>query len=232
MDDARRHQEATADVRQRHAEMMRLSRGTGRPEDYLHGLSFVLPFRAREDGLLVFCGCCQGPLHVRPKLGLWVSWQKDGGIAPLCAVCLEYLHRREEPGAGPPLIHVLPEYDPLGRGYCSELASKSPVELALARMAEIESRMPRDLSPGAHEVAEVARQAFLETEGTLRGLTNVWREQLPARMKIGRIMMALKAKGSPESLKEFDDIRRAVPGAMQAFVEAQAAGGGAGLQAN
>lgn len=232
MDETRLHQEVTADIRERHTEMMKLSGGTGHPEDYLHGLCFVLPFRARPEGLLFFCGCCLGPLHVQPELGLWVSWQKDGGIAPLCAVCLEYLHRREEPGAGPPLIYVLPDYDSLGRRYCGELGSRSPVELALARMTEIESLMPRQLPPGAPDVTEVARQAFMETAGTLRGLTNVWREQLRARLKIGRIMMALRAKGSPESLKEFDDIRREVPGAMQAFVEAQAAGGGAGLQAN
>ncbi len=99
------------DVHARHAEMMAASGATGQPEDYRDGLSYLLPFRGPST-LLVFCGCCQGPVEVLPHLGQWVSWQASGAIAPLCAVCLEALRRCEISGAA--LVCVLLEYDLLG----------------------------------------------------------------------------------------------------------------------
>jgi hypothetical protein len=219
--------EVTPNIRARHAQMMSLSGGTGRPEDYLERLSFIIPFRAAEEGLLVFCGCCQGPLHVRPELGLWVSWQKHDVIAPLCAVCLDYLHQREVTGKGPATIYVLPEYDSIGQRYRGGPKSLSPVELAQLRMAEVESMLPRvEPAADAHGAAAIARQAFMETAGTLRGLGNLWKEQRPARLKLGQHMMGLKAKASAESLKEFDAILGDLPGAMQAYVEAKYGPGG------
>jgi hypothetical protein len=98
MNDERAAGEVTADVRARHAEMMASSGGTGRPEDYRDRLSFILPFLASEPVLLVFCGCCQAPLFVETRVGLWVSRQRSGAIAPMCAVCLHYLNRRETAG--------------------------------------------------------------------------------------------------------------------------------------
>jgi len=218
--------EVTEDIRARHSQMMSLSGGTGRPEDYLERLSFVLPFRAAAEGLLVFCGCCLGPLHIRPELGLWVSWQKHDVVAPLCAVCLEYLHQRQDAGRAPATIYVLPEYDSIGQRYRGGLMSLSPVELAQRRMAEVESMMPR-VAPaaGVHDAAAIARQAFMETAGTLRRLGGLWKEQRPARLKLGQHMMGLRASASAESLKEFDAILGDLPGAMQAFHEAVVARG-------
>ena len=229
MNDKGNTREVTPDIRARHAQMMSLSGGTGRPEDYRERLSFIMPFRAAEEGLLVFCGCCQGPLHVRPELGLWVSWQKHDVIAPLCAVCLEYLHLHEVSGSGPATIYVLPEYDSIGQRFRGGLKSLSPVELAQLRMAEVESMMPRvEPAAGVHDTSAIARQAFMETAGTLRGLGNLWKEQRPARLKVGHHMMGLKAKASAESLKEFDEILGDLPGAMQAFQEAKLAVAGGG----
>lgn len=218
--------EVTKDIRARHSQMMSLSGGTGRPEDYLGRLAFILPFRAAAEGLLVFCGCCLGPLHIRPELGLWVSWQKHDVVAPLCAVCLEYLRQREVTGNAPATIYVLPDYDSIGQRYRGGLNSLSPVELAQLRMAEVESMMPRvEPVAGAHDAAAIARQAFMETAGTLRGLGSLWKEQRPARLKLGQHMMGLKNQASAESLKEFDAILGDLPGAMQAYAEAKATSG-------
>jgi hypothetical protein len=227
--DERTAVEVTADVRARHAEMMAATGGTGRPEDYRDRLSFILPFLASQPSLLVFCGCCQAPLFVETRLGLWVGWQKNGGIAPLCAVCLDYLNRREETGDGRAAFLFLPEYDFLGQRHRSGLETMSPVELAQLRMAEMESLMPvEELAAHGRDVATVAREAFLETAGTLNGLEDVWRKQRPDRLRLGRAMIRLQATASPESLEEFDGLVREVPGTMRAFAEAQIeASGGA-----
>jgi hypothetical protein len=208
------------DVRARHAEMMASSGATGRPEDYRTRLSYLLPFRG-PSRLLAFCGCCQGPLEVLPALGHWVSWQASGDIAPLCAVCLEVLRRGGAPGSAP--VHVLPEYDPLGRRYCRGLEALSPVELAQRRMAEIEARLPRlDPAGAVVNAAAVAREAFADTAGTLEALGRVWRGQHDARMQLGRHVRALQRLGTPDAADELAGIVMDVPGAMQAAREAAA----------
>lgn len=185
------------------------------------------PFLAAQPALLVFCGCCQAPLFVETRVGLWVSWQRSGAIAPLCAVCLEFLHRREEAADGPSTILVLPEYDALGQRHRSGLETMTPAELAQRRMVEIESlASPEELAAHGRDVATMAREAFMETAGTLRGLEGPWRKQRPDRLRLGRAMIGLQAASSKESLEQFDGILREVPGAMRAFAEAQAEASG------
>jgi hypothetical protein len=212
------------DVRARHAEMMAASGATGRPEDYRDRLSYLLPFRG-PPALLVFCGCCAGPLEVLPHLGQWVGWQAGGAIAPLCVVCLEALRRGALPDTAP--VFVLPEFDLLGRRYCAALDAQSPAELAQRRMAHIEGLMPHvHAALGTVDAAAVARQAFSETAGTLEALARVWHGQREARMHLGRQILELLRLGTREAAEELEGIAKDVPGAMQAANEAAADGHG------
>jgi hypothetical protein len=117
---------------------------------------------------------------------------------------------------------VIPEYDSLGQRHQSGLETMTPVEVAQQRMVEAESLMPlEELAAHGRDVATVAREAFMETAGTLRGLEGIWRKQRPDRLRLGRAMIGLQATASAESLEEFDGIVKEVPGAMKAFAEAQ-----------
>jgi hypothetical protein len=209
----------SADVRARHAEMMASSGATGNPEDYRARLSYVLPFRAPGPKLLLFCGCCQGPMDLLPEIGAGVSWQRRGGMAALCAVCLEVLRRTASPGAAP--VHVPRGYDVIGFRYATAFPEVEPAELAQRRMAEIEGNFARVLQGVAGvNAADVARQAHLESAGTLRGLTRIWQAQRPHRLKIGDRILRLQGLGTPAALAELDGIVADIPGAMQAAGEA------------